>query len=365
MHYKRLLEFFDARRRRQQPLVLATVFDTRGSTYSKAGARMLIDAEGIFRGMLSGGCLEGDLAIRARQVIESGRPQVAIYDLASDDDELWGLGVGCDGMMRVFLQPLTDTNSYQPYAKICELEAGDLPAAAATVISSDAGNIPAGATVVFETQSTHRYGLDAQTAQVLQARCDELSPNGEAVLETLCVAGHELEILYSPVEPVPRILVLGAGLDAEPLFTFLCELGWLCTVVDHRPAYLDNKHFDMAEHRLCCPANDLHRQLDLERFDMAVIMSHHLASDRLYLEQLANTQVAYIGLLGPAGRRARLLDELGESADLLRGRLHGPAGLDLGGRGPAAIALSIAAEMQRVQSSGALRHLRSPAKSSE
>ena len=365
MQHKKLLDFFDARRQRRQALALATVFDTRGSTYSKAGAHMLIDVDGVFRGMLSGGCLEGDLAIRARQVIDSGRPQAAVYDLASDDDELWGLGVGCDGMMRVFLQPLTHENAYQPFAQMCELQLGDMPAVAATVISSDASNIAAGATAVFETEFTHRYGVDASTAEVLCARCRELDLAGTAVLEKLHLAGHELEILYSPLEPVPRVLLLGAGLDAEPLFTFLCELGWRCTVVDHRPAYLENSHFDTAEHSLGCPADQVHRRLDLERFDMAVVMSHHLASDRLYLEQLATTRVAYIGLLGPAGRRARLLDDLGASAELLNGRLYGPAGLDLGGRGPAAIALSIAAQMQQVQSTGALRRLRNPTGSSE
>jgi xanthine dehydrogenase accessory factor len=75
-------------------------------------------------------------------------------------------------------------------------------------------------------------------------------------------------------------------------------------------------------------------------------MSHHLASDRDYLRQLAGTDIGYVGLLGPANRRNRLLAELGEEAGALDGRIHGPAGLDLGGRGAAAIALSIVAEVQ-------------------
>ena len=86
------------------------------------------------------------------------------------------------------------------------------------------------------------------------------------------------------------------------------------------------------------------------RFAAAIVMSHHLVSDRVYLEQLAATKVAYIGLLGPRHRRARLLDELGDAGAGLEGRLHGPAGLDIGGRGPAPIALSIVAEMQQALS---------------
>jgi xanthine/CO dehydrogenase XdhC/CoxF family maturation factor len=98
-----LIRFYEVRRERGEPLVLVTIFETQGSTYSKAGAQMLIDGDAVFHGMLSGGCLEGDLAIRAATVIETGVPQVVAYDLAQDD-ELWGLGVGCDGQMRVFLQ---------------------------------------------------------------------------------------------------------------------------------------------------------------------------------------------------------------------------------------------------------------------
>jgi len=86
----------------------------------------------------------------------------------------------------------------------------------------------------------------------------------------------------------------------------------------------------------------------LSRFDAAIVMSHHLASDRSYLRQLAATDIAYVGLLGPASRRSRLLADLGDDAADLKERLHGPAGLDIGGRGPAAIALSIIAEVQGV-----------------
>jgi len=96
------------------------------------------------------------------------------------------------------------------------------------------------------------------------------------------------------------------------------------------------------------PAPELAESVELSRFDAVVVMSHHLASDRAYLGQLAATDLRYIGLLGPAARRDRLLSELGESGEALGGRLRGPAGIDIGGRGPAAIALSIVAEIQGV-----------------
>jgi xanthine dehydrogenase accessory factor len=81
-------------------------------------------------------------------------------------------------------------------------------------------------------------------------------------------------------------------------------------------------------------------------------MSHHLASDRTYLGQLAECSIPYIGLLGPPARRERLLSEIGDAAGKLRDRLHAPAGLELGGRGPEPIALSIIAQMQKTFTGG-------------
>ena len=123
MNVKTLLDFFDEYRERGEPLALVTVIETRGSTYSKVGAQMLINRDGVFRGMLSGGCLEGDLAVRAAVVIESGMTQVVEYNLAADD-ELWGLGVGCDGLMRVQIEAVTAAGSYAPFAAIAEMLRG-------------------------------------------------------------------------------------------------------------------------------------------------------------------------------------------------------------------------------------------------
>lgn len=294
MNATRLLEFFDARRERGESLVLVTVIATEGSTYSKPGALMLVDAHGVFQGMLSGGCLEGDLAIRAQQVLDSGKPQVATYDLGQDDDELWGMGVGCDGLMRIVLLPIRPEHGYAPFDRIAAVWQGNAPA-------------------------------------------DVTIPVG---------AGDFRDVTIS-VEPPPSLLVLGAGLDAEPLVRFAAELGWRCTVSDHRPAVIENGDFAGAAMTCCVPAAKLGDSLDLDRFDAAIVMSHHLASDRAYLEQLAATTVPYIGLLGPAHRKDRLLGELQEEAGALAPRLHGPAGLDIGGRGPGPIALAIVAEVQQ------------------
>lgn len=343
-----MLQCFEQWRADGQAMALAVVCETEGSTYSKAGAQMLINGDGDFRGMLSGGCLEGDLAERARQVIASGQCQCVTYDLAHDDEELWGLGVGCDGLMRIFLMPLTADNDYQPFAAIARALAGDAEEVAASVIETGGTSLAVGAGLVTDGaglawQSGDEAAIESLRPAALAARDAGLSHRA-----TIRIAGESVSVLFSMLRPAPRILVLGGGLDAGPLVRFAAELGWRVTVQDHRPAYLEKADFSLAEQVHCLPADSLADKVDLARYSAAIVMSHHLGSDRAYLRQLAGTPISYIGLLGPRHRRERLLGELGGDGHTLAGRVHGPAGLDIGGSGPAAIALSIVAQMHAV-----------------
>lgn len=347
MNRHKLAQFFEKRREAGVPLVLATVYDTVGSTYSKPGARMLIDADGIFQGMLSGGCLEGDLAIRAKVAVESGRAQYADYNLADSNDELWGLGVGCDGRMRILLQPLTAATGYEPFASIARTELGLRRTLAITLIEPPLNDAAPGATLLVAGGEVQNFGFPDALCEEIMRSAPVQDASDFVGLADLPWQAASISLLYSIIHPTPRVLVLGAGLDAEPVVSMAAELGWLVTVADHRPAYVENNNFAGADRTLCLDAEQLAQEVELDEFDLAIVMSHHLASDRKYLAQLSGSRVPYIGLLGPKARRRRLLDELGERAQDLRGRLHGPAGLDLGGSGPAAIALSIIAQMQQ------------------
>jgi len=342
-----LLQAFERWAEQRQPLVLATVYETEGSTYSKAGAQMLITGDGKFQGMLSGGCLEGDLAERARTVVSTGEPQSVTYDLGQNDEELWGLGVGCDGLMRIFLQPILPAQHYEPFATMARALSGDDEQVAATVITSGTDALTPGATMVT-------VGGELSYCDIGDALRDELSAQlgaslleGRSAIRVVYHAGGQATILFAMLTPPPAILVLGAGLDAEPVVRYAAELGWRVTVQDHRPAYIAAGDFSLAEQVHCVPVGELATTVKLERFAAAIVMSHHLVSDRAYLTQLAKTRMRYIGLLGPVDRRRRLLEELGSVGSTLADRVHGPAGLDIGGRGPASIALSIIAEMHQ------------------
>ena len=348
MSARDLRVFFAAHKTATAGLVLATVYETIGATYSKAGARMLITGDGNFQGMLSGGCLEGDLAERAQQVAASGNAQRVTYDLRVDDEELWGLGVGCEGLMRILLQPLSVKNGFQPFAAMLDVLAGDQRGLAITVVESDDPATTPGATLVGVEAPLNRFAVAADVAAGLEALATDALSDGLSFSKRINVGTHTMHVLIDVLKPPPNVLILGAGLDAQPVVRMCVDLGWRVTVQDHRPAYIEKGDFAGATKVQCVPADSLADSLALGQFDATIVMSHHLLTDLSYLRQLANTGIPYIGLLGPHNRRRRLLTDLGEAASQLTDRLHGPAGLDIGGRGPGSIALSILAQMHQV-----------------
>jgi xanthine dehydrogenase accessory factor len=149
---------------------------------------------------------------------------------------------------------------------------------------------------------------------------------------------------------VPRLLILGGGLDAIPLVNMASELGWRVTVADHRPAYLERDAFGSAELTVLVDPTDIERRIAIDIYDAVIVMSHHLVTDERYLRQLAGHSNAYLGVLGPPARRQRILDNLASEDPALSGRLRGPVGLDIGADSPESIALSILAEIQQVLS---------------
>jgi xanthine/CO dehydrogenase XdhC/CoxF family maturation factor len=329
-------EFFSGRRDRGEPLVLATVSRTLGSTYRKAGAQMLFAADGGAAGLLSGGCLESDLMERARSVL-AGAPVLAHYDTRSSDDLIWGIGLGCEGAMSILMTRLDRANDYQPYAFVEDCRRRGVPGNFALVTQSQNAAYPLGA------------AFRSDAASAIPAGVADLLRSTSSLRAATTVETDGATFLIAPVELPPRLLVLGAGPDAMPLVEIAGLMNWHVTVLDHRPAFAVAERFPGAQRVALNPAAELARELRAARYDAAIVMSHHLLSDQAYLDALAgHDAIPYVGLLGPAPRRARLMQDLGERSQLLAGRLHGPIGLDIGARTPETIALAIVSEIQAV-----------------
>lgn len=316
------------------PRVLATVVATAGSTYRKPGARMLILADGNYLGLLSGGCLEADLKLHADRVRSSGIAQAIEYDMRGPDDVLFGIGAGCEGAMRVLLEPAGRGS----VAARALAEAGRAARAGA----------PTALIAVHEAASGLALGtrtLGDELPTDLAGAWREAVDGAQSLAFDREVAGDRLRAFIQFIAPAPHLLLCGGGPDAQPVAGIARSLGWRVTVVDHRPAYALAARFPGADVR-CAEAARLRECVDLGGCHAAVVMSHHLTSDASYLRELARAGApAYVGLLGPKSRRNRLADELGSDAQELRSRLRGPVGLELGAVTPEAIALAIIAEL--------------------
>jgi xanthine/CO dehydrogenase XdhC/CoxF family maturation factor len=330
-----VLPLFERERAAGRALVLGVVLETAGSTYRKPGALMLIAADGSYSGLLSGGCLEGDLREHADSVRKSGEPRVISYDLRGPDDLLWGLGVGCEGAMRILLMRVAASNDWQPLAHLGEELAAHRETAVGLVVESASASLPAGSVIIPGRDVNGTPAVDRALAAAASTRTVGWIEADQAGVKLFAL----------PLALPPRVLLLGAGPDTLPIVDFATRLGWKVTLVDHRPAYAQAAHFPTAERVVQARADEFASSVDLSGFTAAVVMSHHLPSDLAYLRVLAASEVPYVGLLGPAIRREKLLSDLGEDATALRPRLRAPVGLALGGRAPESIALAIVSEI--------------------
>lgn len=291
------------------PATLALVLETEGSTYSRSGAVAVFGPGERQLGWLSGGCLEADIAVRARAAATAGRIEWLEVDTRDDAAMLSGAALGCRGRLRLALLPLAA-----------------LPGIDALLQGWCDGGLGLRWTLSMHGALSLEAGA-ARRAWQLPAAVPAWRDTGDWGLVT---------------GPRAQLLLCGGGPETPPLLPLLRELGWRTTLVEARPQWrtlapLADRHVDALAQAL---ADDI-------TFDAALVMHHNFERDLEALGTLAGTDVPFLGLLGPARRREDLLRLVPASlhADL-RARLRAPVGLDLGGHGAQAIALSIAAQLQ-------------------
>jgi xanthine/CO dehydrogenase XdhC/CoxF family maturation factor len=334
-----------------QRMALATIVAVRGSTYRRPGARLLVPEEGAPIGNISGGCLEGDVADMARLVMEEGRARLAGWDLTADDDAVWGLGLGCNGAIEVFIEP-ADRAAEAARALRTALEE-ERPISLVTVIeSTEPEAIVPGARLIVMPDGAVEGSLgrsDVDAEAIAAAR--ELLTTERSEIRTLA---EGIRAFVEILDPPLRLVICGAGHDAVPLVRAASLLGWNVTVVDDRPAFLNRERFPEAHGFASVDdPSEVAEAVTVDARTFVVVMTHNFLRDKAYLRGLLTTDARYVAMLGPAARTQRLLMELEEEGtpitDEGRSRIHGPAGLDLGAEGPEEIAQAIIGEIVAVR----------------
>lgn len=301
-----------------RPAVLATVVGAEGHAYRKPGAAMLLYGDGGRAGTISPGCLESDLAARISALLAEGRSELIRYNMRPEEDAVWGEAVGCGGLVDVLLEPLLGAAA----AALAELAGRLRRGERATLL-----RYRTGAEVAYEVNDG-RGGAAAQFAPDLHGW-----------------AGREL-LLTQRLAPRPRLLLFGAGYDAEPVVRQAQALGYRVTVVDWRPQLLAPERFPGAGLLAGQPEAAL-ATLRVGRGDYVLVMGHQLRQDRALIEALLPLRPAYVGVIGSARRIALLFAGLP-----MPSFVRAPVGLDIGAEGPEEIAVSIAAELVAIRRSG-------------
>ncbi|SDR42740.1 XdhC family protein [Natronobacterium texcoconense] len=341
--------------------VLATIVDVEGNAYRRPGAKMLLDEEGGGVGSITAGCLEDELLRQAESVRESGRPELVTYDLMEDDDDVWGLGVGCNGIIDVLLEPLTER--YQP--AVDAFDAGE-DVAIVTVLESDAESLSTGDRLYYYPDGD-RFGTPGSEPvavwprEKLREPAEELADRGRGdVLETT-VEGERVDLFVDGLSAPPELVVFGTGHDVGPVVELAKLNDFRVTVVSFRGGVDPEARFPSIDRGMTTSPGTLREDLDLDGNTYAVVMTHNFVDDRLAVDTLLESPVPYVGLMGPRERFEEMLAKFeteGRQIDAdERAKLYTPVGLDLGSGSPYGIAHSIVAELLAVVNDCEPRHL--------
>lgn len=349
--------------------VLATVVEVEGPSYRKPGARMLIAQDGRRAGTVSGGCLEAEVAKRAWWLTESG-PTVGRYSTVADDGDM-PYGSGCGGVVYVLLERRSTAS---PLLRALEAAFhARTPLAIATVLDgAEIGKRSFAGPTIPPISDSRKPEHDLQStleSMALQAMQGMQSIDQRVILENTIT---RIWVDYRAARP--GLWVFGAGDDAMPIVQLARQLGWFVAVADGRSHLATRNRFPAADSVLTLPIERMPAQSSsilagLKSTDAAVLVTHSFDQDSRILASLLarETLPSYVGVLGPQRRTREVLSEAArllnrqDSPERLEeqlAQLHAPTGLDIGAETPAAIALSIIAEIQQTLNNGSALPLR-------
>lgn len=332
----------------QRKAALATVVKVHGSSYRSPGARMLITDDGRWVGSISGGCLEGDALRKARQVMTDKNPMTVTYDTREESNQNLGIGLGCNGVIDVFIEPIDLAAAHNNPIRLFEgFENTKEPLALATIFSGQGIGekfliSTTGKEISLFTSEYLNSAIRSDLVQIFDSKRSEAKKYG--------IAGKEVEVFIELIQPVISLIIFGGGFDARPVCELAKSLGWNVAVTDECVAHIAPVFFPTADQLSLCSREFVDRDFDITPYTACVLMSHNYEYDRDVLKKLVNTSTPYIGILGPRKRFDKMIGEFAiqniqlEEKDFHR--IHSPVGLDIGAEAPDEIALSIISEIQ-------------------
>jgi xanthine/CO dehydrogenase XdhC/CoxF family maturation factor len=332
---------------------LVTLVHVDGSSYRRPGARMLVTEDGELTGAISGGCLEGDALNKALLAIHQQKNNLVTYDTSDEEDAVLGLGLGCNGIIQVLIQP-----AEQPLQLLKKITASRKHHVLVTLFSLTDKRGPQPGTLMYKDEHETVYcgNIDDEIKHVLQTDVDEAYTSRESSFKTYRSAQHDVTAYIEHISPVVSLVIAGAGNDAEPVNAIASVLGWQVTLIDDgRDKNTKGNRFAGACHLVVPDPENALKDIEADEYTFFLLMTHNYNYDIAMLRQLLKKNARYIGVLGPRKKLDRMLDELAhEGMHLSEHQMHSiysPVGLDIGAETPEEIALSMIAEIKTVLAS--------------
>lgn len=299
--------------------VLATIIDVEGSAYKKEGSSMVFFEDGSRIGMLSAGCLEKDLSLKAEEVLRKGTISIVQYDMSEETDLSWGQGAGCNGTITILLETV-DERLESDLLKVKKL----LQANNSVMVYKKIGEL---GEYLFLPKEGEAFGWWDDEIP------DDFSIDVSGMLPDQPVFCHL-------IHPKPRLILFGAGPDAKPLAHIAAQTGFSVYVCDWREEHCQRVHFPEAEKLIIGFPSEILVEINFLTTDYVVVMSHHFQRDQEILLNLPINKIRYVGVLGPRERTNRIFLK-----KAIPKNVYSPAGLTISARGAEEIAVSIMAQL--------------------
>ena len=310
---KRIVKAFEMALTEKKRVVLATVVHVEGSSYRRPGVQMLIDESGHMTGAVSGGCVEKEVNRQAQEVFENDVPKIMTYD--------GRYRLGCEGILYILIEPFAPEKDW---------------------INAFWEAVKTRAELEFTSQFHLEVGADQRYGSTM------LFPAGQKGLRPGLNMDPDLLTFSTRFKPCFKLIIVGAEHDAVKLCGFAAMMGWEVTVVTVPTEQKTIEDFPGA-HDFLTVTPEAFQAEGIDSETAVILMTHSFAKDLAYLLAIKQTRPAYLGLLGPANRREKLMDALFERypeiSESFLESIYGPAGLNLGSETPEEIAISVLSEI--------------------
>jgi xanthine dehydrogenase accessory factor len=359
---KDIVKAYDEARQAGKKTALATVVHVDGSSYRRAGARMLVTDDAQLTGAISGGCLEGDALRKAQLVMVQQKPMLVTYDTTDDDDAKFGVGLGCNGIIHILIEPINSDQPNNPISFFKRFLSRRDRAVLITVFNMEDRHAEQYGTCLLYNKSGDTIGTlpNGAVSEAILADAEAVLMNVNTATKTYFYQ-EKYTCFIELLQPVVALVIVGAGNDAIPLVQMAKVLGWKVTVADGRNNYATSIRFPVADKILIAKSGELAAQIPVDERTVFMLMTHNYNYDLALLTDLLKLPITYIGVLGPKKRLSRMLEEITSGTAISEHfpeQLYGPAGLDIGSENAEEIALAILSEIQSVLNKGSAAPLR-------